>query len=558
MTPSRRALPALCAALAAFAVYAGSLSGDFVYDDAPLILENPLVRSGTASQILASPYWRRPGRGEGGLYRPLTVATYAVNARLTGLSPKAFKTVNALLHAAVSALAALLAAALGLGAPAAAVAGLAFAVLPVHAEAVAWSVGRAEVLAAGFALAAWLVILGPVGLVRLAGGSVLFFAALLSKESAAALPAVVVAADLARRSGGWGEAARERAPAWAALGVVLALYLFWRAQMLGSALHVGTEYFAGLGWPEIPLTMARFFWRGWVWGSATGLGLCADWSRPDFPDSAPGDPLGWACLLAAAAFAVWAVRGALWRRDKAALGALVFLGLAAPMSNLLAAMEIVGAERTMYLPSFGLCLAAAALWERLPPGNRRAAAAAVVLLAWAGLTSARAKVWATSRSLWEATTACAPGNPRVDAGLAMVRADQNRRPEARELLQRVAAAAPGHAASRFNLALLDFDDGRHAEADVQLADFEAAYPPGDARLTALRGKIAEEAGRLEDAAAHYARAAVLDPLYALPRRNLGLLLARAGRPAEARPHLEAALRLDPYDDELRDFLAKVP
>lgn len=554
MTPQRGAL---LAAVAAFAVYAGSLGGGFVYDDLPIIVENPLLLSGTPAQLLGSAYWRRPGPGRGGLYRPLTIASYAANARLTELSAPAFRTVNALLHAAVSALVVLLSAGLGLGAPAAALAGLAFAVLPVHAEAVASVVGRAEILAAGFSLAAWACLLGAAGPGRLAAGSALFLAALLSKESAAALPAAVAAADFARRTGRWRETARARAPVWLALGVVLALYLFWRAHILGAAFHVGRPYFGGLGWPEIPLTMARFFWRGWVFGGATGLGLCADWSRPSFPDSTAGDLVGWAALLLAAVCGAWSARDALARRSTAALGALVFLLLAAPMSNLLASMEILGAERMMYLPSFGLCLLAAALWERRPAGRWSTAAAAAILLAWSGLTAAQARVWGSSQTLWEATAVCAPGNQRVNAGLAMVRAGQNRREEARELLRRSLAAEPGHGAAVFNLALLDFEDGKPAAAEAALAGFETAYP-GDARVAALRGRIAEETGRPAEALAHYRRSAGIDPLYTLAHRNLGLLYARAGQTAAARAELEAALRLDPSDGEIRKFLATFP
>ena len=55
------------AALAAGLVDAASLGGGFVYDDIPLILENPLGRSGSAAQLLASPYWRRAG---GSLNKP--------------------------------------------------------------------------------------------------------------------------------------------------------------------------------------------------------------------------------------------------------------------------------------------------------------------------------------------------------------------------------------------------------------------------------------------------------------------------------------------------------
>jgi len=83
-------------------------------------------------------------------------------------------------------------------------------------------------------------------------------------------------------------------------------------------------------------------------------------------------------------------------------------------------------------------------------------------------------------------------------------------------------------------------------------------PPGDARFSALRGRIAEDDGRLDDAALHYRQAAALDPLYALAHRNLGLLLARAGHADAARAELEAALRLDPADAEVQAFLSSVP
>jgi predicted Zn-dependent protease len=140
----------------------------------------------------------------------------------------------------------------------------------------------------------------------------------------------------------------------------------------------------------------------------------------------------------------------------------------------------------------------------------------------------------------------------------MVRAGQNRREEARALLRRASASDPGHAATAFNLALLDFEDGKPAPAEAALAAFEAAHPPGDPRIAALRGRIAEEDGRADEAVIHYRRAVALDPLYALAHRNLGLTLARAGRLDVARPELEAALRLDPADAEVREFLKTLP
>src|SRR6185503_20425583 len=73
--------------------------------------------------------------------------------------------------------------------------GLVFAVHPIHVEAVANVAGRAELLAAGFALGAWLAhrrgqrVLAPL----------LYLLAVLSKEGAVLAPALFLLDDLHRR-----------------------------------------------------------------------------------------------------------------------------------------------------------------------------------------------------------------------------------------------------------------------------------------------------------------------------------------------------------------------
>ena len=88
---------ALLCALLAVVAYATSLGNGFAYDDQSIVVENAVV-TGPASvgQILASPYWG--SRKMGGLYRPFTVATYALNHRLAGLAPFGYHLVNVLLH----------------------------------------------------------------------------------------------------------------------------------------------------------------------------------------------------------------------------------------------------------------------------------------------------------------------------------------------------------------------------------------------------------------------------------------------------------------------------
>lgn len=143
---SRKAV--LMVGLAAGLVYAGTLGNEWALDDHPVIERNAAAHSVAAALDAAfSPYWPPERDLSAGLYRPFTVLTFALDWAVSGGRPWWFHLVNVLLHAGSSALVVLVAGRwlppLGAG-----VAGLAFALHPVHVEAVANVVGRAEMLAA--------------------------------------------------------------------------------------------------------------------------------------------------------------------------------------------------------------------------------------------------------------------------------------------------------------------------------------------------------------------------------------------------------------------------
>jgi protein O-mannosyl-transferase len=159
------ALPILLPILA----YVNSLGGDFVHDDIPAIVRNPAVSGGggdgnSLSRLLTVDFWgdRLTDAGSHKSFRPLTTATFRLTAALAGLkSPLAFHSVNILLHAAVSAgLYVVSMRRLGLRQPTARLAAVLFALHPVHTEAVAGIVGRADLLAGLFMLASFYVVTG--------------------------------------------------------------------------------------------------------------------------------------------------------------------------------------------------------------------------------------------------------------------------------------------------------------------------------------------------------------------------------------------------------------
>jgi predicted Zn-dependent protease len=81
-------------------------------------------------------------------------------------------------------------------------------------------------------------------------------------------------------------------------------------------------------------------------------------------------------------------------------------------------------------------------------------------------------------------------------------------------------------------------------AEAKLDPWLAAHPE-DARALFDAGYVADAQNRLDDAVGLYRRAITANPNSFEAHLSLGLLLARQGKPAEARPELAAATKLDP-------------
>ena len=198
---------AAIASVVAFAVFLPSLMNGWSGDDTLIIEFNGVVHgAGSALRAWFETYWRYPFSSSG-LYRPLTILTFGIDWSLFGGDPWWFHLVNVLMHAVATALVVLVTAQ-GLRPVPALTAGLVFAVHPVHVEAVANVVGRAEMLVA-------IGLLGAVLTARkyraaetkheriawLAGTLVMVAWALHSKHDAVGLHEVVDAGALSRKLG---------------------------------------------------------------------------------------------------------------------------------------------------------------------------------------------------------------------------------------------------------------------------------------------------------------------------------------------------------------------
>jgi hypothetical protein len=362
-------------------VYLGALWNRFALDDMLIIGQDPLVQS-------LSGLWRAFTRPYlmGAMYRPLTVATYVADWPLQSFAW--YHAVNLLWHAAASVLVAALARR-WIGSVGALVAGLLFAVHPVHVEAVANVVGRDELMAGCFALVAVYAALvrGSVG-----WSAAALSLGLLCKESAAVVPGLIVwgwALGIARPD-------RRRlvafAASWAAIVVVYGV-VRW-AVLLPHDVRLLAPVFAG----QSPLTVRL-----------TALAALADVARLlVFPltlrvDFSPAERTAITSFadgrlaLGVLAAAVWAFLLVLaWRRGRRleAFG-LGWIGIAfAPVANLLFPTGILVAERTLYLPSAGLAIAAGAWLEQFS-ARRLWPVVGALVLAGSARTALRVPVWRT-------------------------------------------------------------------------------------------------------------------------------------------------------------------
>ena len=483
--------------------YLPALWNGFAMDDLYIILWNPLVHSARGAwHAFAGPYWP-PDLG-GQMYRPLPLATFALDWTVAHGHPAWFHAMNLLWHAGV----AVIVTALVLRSPspegrggqgvrtpegrggqgvrtAALAAGLVFAVHPVHVEAVANVIGVAELMAAaGVCLAVYAAVVRKD--VLLSGAALVV--GLLSKENAVVAPALIGWAWIV----GLARPSRRRMLAFAASWVIIAGgYLAVRTVVLHpyARLHAIAPVFLG----ESALS-----------GRLTAIAALGDVLRLlVFPltlrvDYSPGERtivrslLNGHFLIGLACVALWATLLVMaWRRQRRleayGLGwiAIAFL----PVSNLLFSSGVFLAERTLYLPSAGLALAAGTALGRLPV--RRFRLVLVLLVVFGAVRSAlRSPVWRDDFSVTQSILEDSPESYRGPARMAALY-QSHRQPDRALASLRIASRIFDRDPSLFIAgadAALTLGQSRLADSLLARAELLCSRCPGYYRTQALAAR----------------------------------------------------------------------
>lgn len=336
-------------------VYANTLRMDFVYDDLLQIKELPLIRDiRNIPQMFTVEMWQILG-GESPYYRPLFFISFALDYFFWKENPFGYHLTNIILHAAISLHVYLLARRITESRAAAFTAGLLFAVHPIHAEATAWISARNELLSALFMLFSYLtfILFLEKGKKTILFISLLsFFMALLSKEMAITLPLLVFLHVWCFTEGRW-----EKKLVWPSLYcAAVAPYLLIRASVLDIQ-----------SWGSHPLS----------WKICTGVGIVVSYIRllffpvnlkvfysiPIQKTFFSADVLVPLMLLLAIIISVIAS----WKYDSKLFFCLswIFITLL-PVSGFVTLLHpALMADRYLYIPSVGFCMAAGILFSKL-------------------------------------------------------------------------------------------------------------------------------------------------------------------------------------------------
>ena len=543
------------------AAHSGALNGGFHYDDLSAVVQNPAIRTWQPIRYLTSP---AAASGEVGVagYRPLTVATFALNYLVGGLDPGGYLALNLALHALVSWMVFVVGRRLFEDSRWAALAAVVYAVHPVNAEAVNYVVARSSLLAVLGSLTAFWAFLRwreDAGLRWLVVALGAFAAALLGKESAIALIVPLAAYEigathaspLSGREASDRGRARRLFPFF--LIVVLAyLALWWGVagrgmSAPGRAAYPAWAFLELCGrslwlwmwpWPlglDHPLTFARSFdgllAAKLVVAVAAVLALVA-WCRRRAP------LVSWSLVWTAAGFApllplAWMTTRGLLQEHRLAFSAVALAWLTA-----IAARALVGSPLAL---------------RRRALRQTAALIGVAAFLAALAVDRTRSAVWNDDLRVWEEAVRLSPENLVARINLGVAYRDRNDFDRAETEFRKVAASAPSSPVPYYHLGVIALERDRLGESEGLLHK-ATALDPGAWRPHHALGELAMRREQYGAAAEALRRALALNPRDTEARMMLGLLAQQTGNFESAEAEYRLALQDAPGDPRVMNNL----
>ena len=328
-------------------------------------------------------------------------------------------------------------------------AALIFSLHPVNSEPVAWVTPVAELAFTFFLLLSMYLYLrfregGGKDAAFYALSLASFVIAVFSKETAFALPALIVASDLSSGRG------LKYWRSYAGYFAVAALYMAARTLVVGALVRDRQVDLSGV---ELVINVLPLVFQ-YAKTLAYPSSLSALYELHTIKTLDARAAAGIAVIAAFLAALV------VFRRRRAVFLGLIMMGLPLlPVLYIPALSTSASADRYMYLPTAGLGIIAAYVFERVFNGSLRraftyivAAIVITVLSAYSISSVERTRVWRDDLALWSDTVRKSPGSRYAHYNLALAYQDRGYLDNAIAEFKAAIKAAPDYEDAHFNLA----------------------------------------------------------------------------------------------------------
>jgi hypothetical protein len=539
--------------------YLGTLSFGFVYDDDPQVLHNPFVKSWQyVPQYFFNSVWKHlypliPGN----YYRPLFLLWVRSNYAVFGTREMGWHSTAVFLHVLVTWLVYCLARKLTGRFTVAWLTALIFGVHPIHHEVVAWVSGTTESLFAVLFLLAFLAYLKSresSNTVWMIVSAVLYGLALLSKETAVVLPALVVANEwmtpsdqappsrpgIAQRFG--------RAIVPVAFYVPVGLAYFFERNRILSGLGHSVSNTSVYTWLLTLPSILFFYIKNWFYPVRLS----------EFYDvfnesrlSLTGVVLP-ALILVAMGVAVWMLRKRLGVRATGYAAAWLVIPLLPALDTFVFRTGEIVHDRYFYVPSIGASLLVALILDWALRGQpevfgqpARVVGAALALAAILGFFVFReASFWTDNYTLYSRGHEIAPHNATAMNNLGAELIARRELNPALNLLESGNREYPRDDRFVFNLARLNYIEKQYSKSEEYTWQ-AIGLDPSSPESFILLGQIKLKQDKTQEALQAIRRAVELNPYSSAYHTSYGIVLKLTGDCVTAKSQFAEALAINP-------------
>jgi len=379
-------------------VYGQTIFGEFVFDDRIILEYKPFLSDiNQLYKTVSISYWAQ----EAGLYRPITLLTYSLNYIIFGSGSWSFHLINILLYALTGYFIyvffkKMFSKKIGFWS------GLIFLLLPIHTEAIANIIGRAEILALFFSLLFFIELLKKkINLWKL---GLWIFLALASKETAIVSGLIALIIILIKKF----QIKKYILPGIVSI-VSFFIYLFFRFLVLKQYfLNISTTMVENpllfVDFNQRILTSFKIFYSVYFKKTILGLNLCSDYSYNQISVINRLDLESFVGILIFLFFIILIF--VFWKsKPFISLGSSIFIFGFLPVSNILMPIGTIAGERLMYFPSLGICLILAGLFRK-----KLLILLILILVFYGGISTIRANDWLTEEKIFFSAAKCAPNS----------------------------------------------------------------------------------------------------------------------------------------------------